>query len=360
MTSLKDKIIEQIRLAGPIDVATYMTLAMAHRTHGYYSVRNPLGAAGDFVTAPEISQLFGELIGAALAQTWIDQGSPADIDLIEIGPGRGTFCKDMLRATRNLPGFHQAVTLHLVETSEALISIQRETLAGQQAIWHADILDIKRDVPAIIFANELFDVLPIRQWMRKQEGFFERRIAIDEHGELGFVLDHRCVNNLHGQHTIAAGGILEISPARETMMLRILERLVKTAGTAYIIDYGELELEGADTLQAVTNHHFADLFAEPGEADISSHVDFGSLLRVARSEGLQAFGPVSQSVFLQRLGIKLRLAQLQQFVDDQTFERLSSGAERLIANDQMGDLFKVIAVTSQTSPPPGFIDAERY
>ncbi|MCB1834488.1 MAG: SAM-dependent methyltransferase [Geminicoccaceae bacterium] len=351
-----------------MDVATFMTLAMAHRHSGYYTTRDPLGRAGDFITAPEISQMFGELAGAAIAQAWIDLGAPASVHLVELGPGRGTLMADALRATRNLAGFHAAIRLHLVETSPVLRELQGERIRHPSRHWHEHVESLPDDAPILFIANELFDVLPVRQFVMAGDGLHERRIGVDDDDRLGFVLDPRC-SRPGESDGMAEGSILEVSPAREALMTGLARRLAHQRGTGFIIDYGDLDLDGADTLQAVRAHRRVAPLDTPGKADLSSHVAFRPLLDAARREGVMAFGPLTQGEWLRRIGIETRMQRLAAGGagggagggdDDGLRARLLGEMQRLVADDQMGTLFKVVAVTTHAGPPAGFSGKERW
>lgn len=357
MNPLQRRLIDEIRAGGPMDVATYMTLAMAHRTAGYYATRDPLGSRGDFITAPEISQMFGELVGAALAQAWIDMGAPPRALLVELGPGRGTLMCDALRATRHLPGFHDALRLHLVESSPVLRAAQGRALAASRPVWHEDLSTLPSDAPILLCANEFFDVLPIRQLVRTQQGVQERRIAADDDGRLGFVLDPRTVT-LPAGGTFPDSGIVEIAPARDAQMAMVASRIAAQGGCCIVIDYGDLDLDGADTLQAVRDHARAEPLEDPGEADLSSHVAFRPLMEVVRSAGLSAYGPLPQGVWLERLGIAMRFERLARDASCEVRGALQSQLRRLVDGDQMGILFKVMAATSLSEPPAGFTPSE--
>ncbi|MEZ5823929.1 MAG: SAM-dependent methyltransferase [Geminicoccaceae bacterium] len=359
MSGLLERLANEIRLTGPIDIATFMTLAMADRSEGYYATRDPLGRTGDFITAPEISQMFGELVGASLAQAWIELGSPAAVNLVELGPGRGTLMADALRATRALPGFHDALDLHLVETSPVLRQLQEERINHPSRHWHEDIDDIPDKAPILLVANELFDVLPIRQFIVGADGLRERRIGVGEDGRLGFVLDPRCTHPA-GEMAHGEGSLVEVSPARASLMTRLAQRLARQGGCGFIIDYGNLDLDGADTLQAVQAHRSVEPLDDPGKADLSSHVAFRPLLDAASNEGIGAYGPVTQGEWLTRIGIAARTERLCASADEASRDRLLSQMRRLVSPDQMGALFKVMAITTLAGPPAGFTEKERW
>jgi SAM-dependent MidA family methyltransferase len=339
-TPLEARIVAMIEADGPIDVATFMTLALGHPTHGYYPAHARLGAAGDFVTAPEVSQLFGELIGLALADAWRTAGAPP-ASLVELGPGNGTLMADLWRATARVPGFQAALDVHLVETSPDLRRRQRERLARIERLeWHEDIAGVPTDRPLLLVANELFDALPIRQFIKEATGWHEIEVAIDDQRRL-------CLTRAAERTALDArlgdappGSVLELAPAREALMADLAERLQQQGGLALIIDYGDLDASPGSTLQAMHRHRKVDPLTRPGEVDLSSHVDFGPLARTARQAGL-------------------RLAQLLRQATAAEAAMLQAGHERLTSAEAMGTLFKVMAVTSWPLVPPGFAAAEQ-
>ena len=352
MTELKRQILSQIQATGPITLAEYMTLCLAHPTLGYYTTRDPLGAAGDFTTAPEISQMFGELIGLALAQSWLDQGAPTGIVLAELGPGRGTLMADILRATRKVPGFHAALRLHLVETSPVLRA--RQTATINHPITHHDtIASLPEDAPLFLVANEFFDALPIRQFQRAGNAWRERLVGAE--GEcltLGLsdptrpeFLDHRLADT-------ADDDVVEVSQAAVTMAGEIGQRITKGGGLALVIDYGDWHSLG-DTFQALKAHKSHSPFEAPGEADLTAHVDFEALARAAHPAKHSKLTP--QGVFLDRLGIAARAEVLARNLDGDALDSHLAAYRRLTEADEMGTLFKVMALTNDDAPlPPGF------
>lgn len=340
--ALKDIIVRMIRENGPMDVGTYMNLCLGHPRHGYYMTRDPFGAAGDFVTAPEISPMFGEMVGAWLADLWLRMGSPARVTLAEAGPGRGTLMADILRATRAVSGFHAALDIRLIETSPVLRAKQEKTLArtGMRAAWHTglDGLD-DGDGPVLCVANELLDALPIRQFQRSADGWRECLIDADAYGLLRFGLGPSV--ELDGQ-TGEDGQVIELSPAREGWTVSLAQILRRRGGAALLIDYGRDSATG-DTLQAVRKHAYTPVLDDPGHADITAHVDFAALRRVAAASGCKVEGPVPQGEFLLKLGIAVRAARLGGRHDE---------LDRLTNADQMGTLFKVMAIAAPDTPKP--------
>ena len=312
-----------IRTTGAITVERYMGLCNAH----YYATRDPLGAAGDFTTAPEISQMFGEIVGAELADCWLRSGAPADAAYVELGPGRGSLAADALKVLRQA-GF--TGNLHFVETSPVLRAEQAKRVPD--AHWHEAVEDLPA-VPILVVANEYFDALPVRQWV----GDDERRVTIDG-DRPAFTLD---------------GPIREDSPAREDAVRSIARQLGKHGGVALIVDYGHAQSHDGDTLQAVRGHQFADVLADPGEQDLTAHVDFEALGKVAAADATVT-KVVCQSDWLERLGIAARAAALAQAHPERA-EDIAAEHKRLCDPGEMGQLFKVMAIHSSTWPvPAGF------
>ncbi len=355
-TPLGRRLARLIAEAGPITVADYMAHCLGDPEHGYYLAREPFGPGGDFVTAPEISQMFGELLGAWIAEAWHAAGRPAAVRLVEIGPGRGTLASDMLRTLRLVPELVEAATLHLVETSPRLRGLQAETLVTTPvaAHWH-DRLD---DVPAgftLAVANEFFDALPVRQFVRTDAAWQERVVGLDADGRLAFGLGPGALATCELPPRLReapAGSILEVSPASIAVMQTLAGRIARDGGAALVIDYGHAETGLGETLQAVARHAYTDPLAAPGEADLTAHVDFAALARAARSAGAVAHGPIGQGAFLSALGLAQRAARLSRDADAATRAAIAAAADRLASTDQMGTLFKVLAVTPQGAAPP--------
>jgi SAM-dependent MidA family methyltransferase len=341
VTPFATRLRETIALEGPISVERYMTLCNRH----YYGSRDPFGAKGDFTTAPEISQIFGELIGLWAAEVWAAMGRPAPLRLVELGPGRGTLIADALRAARLVPAFVNALTLHLVETSAVLRRAQERTLQAAPAMpeWHETIEDIPGG-PAIVVANEFFDALPLRQFVATDRGWCERLVGLDGEG-LAFGLRPLAETGL--DRSPAAGAVLEAPGAAIALTERLSHRLAAAGGAALIIDYGDWGLPLRDTLQAVKGHAFADPLAEPGEADLTAHVDFKALARAARAEGLVVHGPATQGAFLEALGIAARAVALTRRATPAQAKDIESAVERLTGRGPagMGALFKVLGLS---------------
>ncbi len=354
MSALARLLADLIRLDGPIGLDRYMALCTGHPSLGYYATRDPFGSAGDFTTAPEISQMFGEMVGLWAAATWQGLGSPVPLRLIELGPGRGTLVADALRAAGALPGFRAALDLHLVETSPVLRAKQEAALADVPARWHERLDTVPEDGPAILLANEFFDALPVKQYRRGPRGWHERLVGLDEAGALRFGLAPDPEPSL--ALDAPEGSMVEVGAAGLTLMGQIARRIAATGGAALVIDYGHAASGFGETLQAVRGHRYADPLAEPGEADLTAHVDFAGLARAARAAGGEAHGPVEQGAFLLDLGIAARAARLAERRPDQA-EAIGAALRRLTeagTSDApgMGRLFRVLAVTGPRSPPP--------
>ncbi|MDX6750786.1 SAM-dependent methyltransferase [Geminicoccaceae bacterium 1502E] len=357
MTAIGRLLHDLIDTGGPVDLACFMGLALGHPRHGYYATRDPLGQKGDFTTAPEISQLFGELIGLWCAQCWIDLKRPARLHLAEFGPGRGTLMADLLRAADTVPGLRAALQVHLVETSPALRRRQAALLGGSGAQWHDGLESLPGDAPLLAVANEFLDALPIRQFQRLPDGWHERLVGRDEQRRFLFVPSPRraALDEALGPQAAALkpGAIVELAPAREAFVAGLAERLAAQKGAALLIDYAKPGPLG-DTLQAVRAHRPVDPLTDPGEVDLTSRVDFAALAAAARQAGVAAWGPLGQGAFLSRLGIGLRLERLLQAATPAQAQALQAGATRLVAPAAMGELFQVMALAAGHMLPPGF------
>ncbi|MBV8535573.1 MAG: SAM-dependent methyltransferase [Alphaproteobacteria bacterium] len=322
-----------------------MRLCLFH----YYRTHVAIGAAADFITAPEVSQMFGELIGLWTAELWAALDRPTSLCLVELGPGRGTLMADALRATaRVAPDFRAAVDLHLVEVNPELRRRQAEVLGAAQPRWHDDIATLPPG-PAIVVANEFLDALPIDQVVRTETGWRQRVIDSAE-GRLVFAQG----GPVEAPAAAPVGSVFELAPERERIAARLFEHVATEGGAALIIDYGSTSALG-DSLQAVRAHEKVDPLAEPGEADLTAHVDFSRLLRLAGAAGVTAHGPVPQGAFLRRLGIAARAATLLRTASPAQKRTIEQAMRRLIEPDEMGTLFQALAVTAPGLPiPPGF------
>jgi len=345
-------IAHRIALTGPISLADFMAEALGHPRLGYYRRATPVGAAGDFTTAPEISQMFGELVGAWLAERWLAMGRPAPVRLVELGPGRGTLMADALRATRGVSGFHAALDLHLVETNAPLRASQRHALAGFAPIWHERFDDVPAG-PLLLVANEFFDALPVRQFHRTERGWVERMVGLSPDGALRLALAPGVTPFASLLPDAATGAEAEISEAGRALAAAIGARISGDGGWALIIDYGHESAGHAASLQAVRGHRGADILHRPGETDLSAHVDFAALAAAAK---VPAFGPVGQGAFLRGLGIAERAHVLKRNATPDQARAIDAALARLIAPDQMGTLFRVLALGDGRSPAPaGFL-----
>jgi NADH dehydrogenase [ubiquinone] 1 alpha subcomplex assembly factor 7 len=350
MTPLAHLLVERIRESGPISVADYMAECLLHPVHGYYTTRDPFGTAGDFTTAPEISQMFGELFGLALAQAWLDRGAPSPFTLAELGPGRGTLMADVLRATRGVPGFHDAARIALIEASPRLRDVQAATLAGRAAKWLDRVEDLDAG-PLFLIANEFLDALPVRQFQLGPQGWQERLVGVRQE-RLTFGLSGPLpqLPDTPAFRHAAKGTLVEDNLAARLVVAAVATRIARHGGLAYWIDYGGWRSAG-DTLQALRAHAPDDPLAHPGEADLTAHVDFEPLAALA-----PAFAWDTQGAVLSKLGIDARAERLAQNLTGEALQNHRAAYRRLTDPSEMGSLFKVLAVTSAGAPPPpGFV-----
>jgi SAM-dependent MidA family methyltransferase len=350
-TPLADILCRRIAANGPITLADYMAECLLHPEHGYYATRDPFGASGDFITAPETSQMFGEMIGLALAQAWMDQGCPDDVILAELGPGRGTLMADILRATKSVPQFYDRISVHLVEVSVTLRNEQRHTLNGHDVTWHDTVSDLPAG-PLLLVANEFFDALPIRQFQRGETGWSERLITCDDAGRLAFGLSPETAFGALG-HRLSdtrPGDIVETCPAAGAISAVIGQRIADHGGAALFIDYGDWHSLG-DTFQAMKAQKYCDPLQEPGEADLTAHVDF-EVLAQASPAAFTRLTP--QGVFLERLGITHRAQSLAKGMSGPDLKQHIAAHRRLTHPEEMGNLFKVLGLYPKGAvPPPG-------
>lgn len=351
MTPLARLLAERIRHSGPMTVADYMAECLLHPFHGYYTTREPFGAAGDFVTSPGITQMFGELFGLALAQAWVDQGAPRPFTLAELGPGRGTLMADALRATRVVPGFQAAAEVVLVEASPRLRAIQANTLAGTDLapVWVERVEDLP-DRATFLVANEFLDALPIRQFLLSPEGWRERLVGLHDDG-LAFGLSAPLpqVPDTPAFRMAQPGDLVEHSSAAQVAVAAALRPILRHGGLALFADYGGWRSRG-DTLQALRQHRFDPPLAHPGEADLTAHVDFEPLAALAPAHGYS-----TQGSFLRALGIEARAQRLARNLAGAELENHLAAYRRLTHPAEMGSLFKVLALTREGAPlPPGF------
>jgi NADH dehydrogenase [ubiquinone] 1 alpha subcomplex assembly factor 7 len=359
MNALARIIAKEIETSGPIPVARFMELALAHPELGYYRTRDPLGRSGDFITAPEVSQMFGEMLGLWAVVMWEGLGRPDPFILAELGPGRGTLMSDALRAAQVRPAFLSALRLHLVETSPVLAARQTETLAAHTPTIHADIADLPHG-PIIIIANEFFDALPIRQVVAHAGGWAERRITFDPGPPPAFTY---AVGPLADpfdppdglESPAPPGAVFEFCPDAQSIARALGACAGGPQSAALILDYGHGRSAFGETLQAVHGHRYADPLAEPGAADLTAHVDFAALARAAEKGGAAVHGPVGQGRFLSTLGIDARAERLAAGAEPEAARGIEAAKRRLVAPEEMGTLFKVMALTSPGAGiPPGF------
>lgn len=360
--SLAEKLLARIEQGGPISVADYMGAALSDPEFGYYTTREPFGRDGDFITAPEISQMFGELIGLWVAQVWLSMETPRDIALVELGPGRGTLMADMMRTLkRALPALHESASLHLVEMSPRLRAQQAAALEGHAPTWH-DTIESLPQVPTILIANEFIDALPIQQFVKSTNGWHERCVAEGAGGgaTLGFCLADAPI----GDTTILPQritprtpmeAIAEVRPEADALIHQWAKQLSSKKCAALFIDYGHETSDFGDTFQAVRNHMPQHVLSTPGEADLTAHVDFAALRNAAVASGLEASNIVTQGSFLRALGIETRAAKLAETASPAQAKDIESALGRLTAESQMGALFKAMTIfTPGLALPPGF------
>ena len=356
MSELADVLREMIAADGPMPLERFMALALGHPKHGYYITRAPFGPAGDFVTSPEISQMFGELIGLWSVELWSALGLPQRLRLVELGPGRGTLMSDLLRAARVVPEFFDALDVHLVETSPVLEQAQRARLAtsGAEVTWHREIATLPPG-PAIFIANEFFDALPVRHYVQSPVGWRERLVGVDPQQRFVFTLANAPERSLN--KPAAQGTVLEMGLQAQQIAGEISRRITEQGGAALIIDYGHVKTALGETLQALKAHQFVSPLEDPGEADITVHVDFAALARTAEANGAQVFGPLTQGEFLRRLGIEQRAASLMRRSTPEQAADIEVAQKRLTAmgDREMGALFKVLVIAQQgLTAPAGF------
>jgi NADH dehydrogenase [ubiquinone] 1 alpha subcomplex assembly factor 7 len=364
LSPLQSEIIKLIKMVGPMPVWRYMDLCLTHPEHGYYVARDPLGREGDFTTAPEVSQMFGELLGLWAASVWKAMGSPSQLRLIELGPGRGTMMLDALRALRVLPPLYQSLSIHLVEINPVLRAKQQEALSAvRNTAWHDSIDEVPKG-PAIILANEYVDVLPIHQMVKRETGWHERTVDVDADGNLVFGAAAEPVPRFEVLlpplvRAAPEGAVFEWRP--DTEIMKIAARVRDQDGAALIIDYGHLRTDAGDTFQAISRHEFADPLKNPGQADITAHVDFQALARAAEDVGACVHGPVPQGDFLKRLGIEARATRLTAKAVPEIAADISGAMQRLINGGRggMGSMFKVLAIAEpHLTSLVGFSDEE--
>jgi len=356
VTPLAATIAARIAATGPITLADYMVECLLHPRHGYYTQRAVFGRAGDFVTAPEISQMFGEMVGLALAQSWLDQGAQTPVTLVELGPGRGTLMADLLRSWRAVPALLGSAELHLVEASPALRAIQADRLAAHRPHWH-ETADTLPDTHILLIANEFLDALPVRQFTRVEDGWREtvvglraERLVPGRSAPAAFrFLEHRLGDT-------QPGDIVEIQPTLPTVVGTVSKRIATHGGTALFIDYGGWRSRG-DTFQAVQKHGYADPFEAPGAADLTAHVDFEAVAQAATCAGAQASTMTQQGLWLARLGLAERAARLDAGLPSgDTRDAHRSAFHRLTDAQEMGSVFKGLGIVPRGCAPPAGLE----
>lgn len=357
---LEEIIRARIAEEGPLPVSSYMALCLMHPEHGYYTRGQPFGAEGDFLTAPEISQAFGEIIGLWLMQLWSDMGRPG-VDLVELGPGRGLLMRDVLRtANRALPAFLAAAHLHLVEASARLRAEQERVLAPFPitAKWHANVPECLQKVPLLV-ANEFLDALPVVQYIFAGGAWRERLVGVKD-GALAFIAapqpaDPALLPAWVQRRQPREGDIVELSPAVDALVEKLCDLILKAGqGAALLIDYGHGEPGFGDTLQGVRAHRHADVLRDPGRVDLTAHVNFARITELAEARGLGVYGPVEQGAWLKALGIEARGAALAESAAAQGLDAgmIARGIERLVSPGGMGRLFKVMVLVHPQGPVP--------
>ncbi len=355
MAELAATIARRIRREGPLSIAAFMAIALHDPESGYYARRDPFGGAGDFITAPEISQIFGELIGLWCADFWRHIGRPDPVMLVELGPGSGALMKDFLRAAATLPDFRRALDLYLVEASARLRALQQRRLAAAEPRFVAS-LDALPQLPLLLVANEFLDALPIRQLVRGRSEWAERVVTLDAADRLVFADGpESAALTLLVPSSLQApmpGTVVEIRPAAASLAAALGERLARQPGAALFVDYGYFPSAPGATLAAVRRHAAAALLDDPGSADLSAHVDFAAFAAAARAAGAVVHGPLPQGRFLAALGAEARLAGLAAWANPAQRALLESGLKRLLDPAQMGNLFKALALTSPGLPAP--------
>ncbi|WEK05202.1 MAG: SAM-dependent methyltransferase [Candidatus Devosia phytovorans] len=352
--TLPELIDMQIRTSGPMSIASYMGLCLTHPSKGYYKIADPLGSKGDFVTAPEISQMFGELVGFFVVNLWQQMGSPKEFSLLELGPGRGTLMADMLRVACRAEGFRDALDLRLFETNPALIAEQNARLEAYGAQW-IDSFEKVGPGPLIVISNEFFDALPIRQFVRMGDGWHERMVGLSE-GKRNFGLNPTPIPASAMPAAIASAesnAVFEIGLASGEVMKRIAHIVSTQGGAILAVDYGYGRTQTGETLQGVRDHRYADVLDAPGETDLSAHVDFEALGNLAANAGLAVQPLATQGQWLTRMGIEERAKQLS-VANPGSASDIASARARLVDSNQMGDLFKVFCAASPGLLPSGF------
>ena len=353
MNALSKILKSRIEEEGPLSLHDYMQAALTHPEYGYYSAQDPFGKAGDFITAPEISQMFGELIGLWAVDVWAKLGAPKKFNLVELGPGNGTLMADALRSARLVPDFIEAMQLHLVETSTRLKARQAEKLKKFDAQWHDEMPDLG-DAPLLLIANEFFDALPIHQYIYISGKWFERLVT-SENNRFNYAISSKPTPVEADVGSVKDGDIFETCPEADALVDKICTLLARSGGAALIIDYGAMTSQIGDSFQAMRRHGFSDPLAAPGEADLTAHVKFGHFAEIAKANNIRVDGPTTQGRFLERLGIEARCRLLARTASEAQQRKLTTDLRRLTSAEEMGTLFKTLALShNMLAPPEGF------
>ena len=355
--NLENILIQHVDQNGFIGLGEYISLALGHPKYGYYVTRDPLGEQGDFTTAPEISQMFGEVIGAWVIDVWAQMGAPSRFNLIELGPGRGTLMSDILRVGKNIPEFLDAVQPHLVEVSPILRDKQAKALSAHSPTWHDSISEISTDAPTLILGNEFLDALPVEHLKRTERGWQKKVVkwsAEDSAFTFDWTVAEKTLRDFLPSKTVS-NEIYEVAPVRLEFMDLCAAYLNKTSGVALFIDYGYLERHFGDTLQAIKSHDFIDVLQTPGQCDLTTHIDFESLSDRLSAQDVSVTSCVNQGAFLRSLGIDIRALALKKKASGEQAKAIDGALSRLVSVDQMGGLFKVLCFHSGVNiKPEGF------
>ena len=349
---LEQYLIKEIKTQGAMPLDCYMDHTLNHPEYGYYITRDPLGKSGDFITAPEISQVFGELLGLWGANIWQQMKQPKQFSLVELGPGRGTLMKDICRAGKILPHYIQSAEIHFVENSPILRKKQQQNIP--YALWHSNIHTLPNN-PSIIFANEFFDALPIKQYIRTTHGWAERHITYEQ--EYFTYIDIETIPPHHLPISCALGDMIEICPYATLIVQKLVQHISIYGGALLIIDYGYIKKNTSNSLQAVKNHQCVSPLVEVGSSDLTAHVDFVALQQATKQSDVICHGPVTQRTFLTQLGISQRFDTLKTHCDTPKQHELTMTENRLISPHHMGSLFKVMSLSHSSLNPEGFLNA---
>ncbi len=355
---LEEQLKSYIQTKGPVSTRAFMEACLYDPQHGYYRVGSPIGSEGDFITAPEISQMFGEMISIWTVLTWQMMGQPFPLQIVELGPGRGTLMSDLLRSLSRIHPQSETISVHLVERSDSLKTVQTQILEGFECpiSWHRSLADVP-SAPTILIANEFLDCLPIRQFIKTGSGWHERVVGLDDNGDFCFRVGSEVPKGMIIPTRLLqaeVGSIFEFCPDFELVMKDIHRLASQHPFAGLFVDYGFEGPNIGETLQAVKLHKKVSPFMTPGEVDLTAHVDFTAFGALAVANGLKAFGPRDQGAFLSQLGIGARAEILVQSASEEQAEKLASDVVRLVAPEHMGSLFKALCITSATldAPPP--------